>query len=253
MAAADILTFMRGKASWIVFNRPKRRNALLPSNYKVLVDALKSADADKNVMFSVFTGTGDFYTSGNDFGPKAMESITKNNNKIGYEGFVDALIDHRKPIVALVNGPAIGIGCTMLSLADYIVASDSAYFMCPFTTLGLCPEGTSTISFAKIMGYPAAARFTLFSEKITAEEALKLGLVSRLLPAQNFETESRTLVDNFEKLAPQSLIITKELMRGKEWREKMHAVNEIESRTINERMGSDETLERLLAKFGPKS
>uniref|UniRef100_A0A7E4UQR1 ACB domain-containing protein n=1 Tax=Panagrellus redivivus TaxID=6233 RepID=A0A7E4UQR1_PANRE len=252
MVEVDILFFKRGKSFWIVFNRPKRRNAILPSSYKVLIDALKSANEDESVMFTVFMGTGDFYTSGNDFGPKAMEIIANNDNYIGYEGFIDALIDHRKPIITLVNGPAIGIGCTMLTLADYVVASENAYFLCPFTAMGLCPEGTSSKTFEQIMGYPAAARIALFAEKMTAEEALKAGFVSKLLPANGFEAETRKMVDNFEKLAPQSLIITKELMRGKEWREKMRAVNKIESATINERMCADETLERMMAKFGPK-
>lgn len=122
---------------------------------------------------------------------------------MGYELFVHGLIEHRKPIIALVNGPAIGIGCTVLALMDYIVAAEHAYLLCPFTSIGLSPEGTSSKSFEYLMGYQNAARLALFSEKMTASEAHRAGFITKLLPTEGFREEGKKIVENFEKtLAP---------------------------------------------------
>lgn len=116
---------------------------------------------------------------------------------------ISSLIDHRKILIAFVNGPAIGVACTMLALFDYILASEKAYFLCPFTAFGLNPEGTSSVSFQTIMGYPQAARLALFAEKITATEAFRIGYISKVIPHIEFIDETKKIQQNFEKLAPQ--------------------------------------------------
>ena len=117
---------------------------------------------------------------------------------------IASLIDHKKILIGLVNGPAIGVACTMLSLFDYIVASDKAYFHCPFTIIGLLPEGTSSQSFAAIMGYPRAARLALFGDKMTAKEALEAGYITKVIPNTEFATETQKILNDFEtRLAPQ--------------------------------------------------
>lgn len=117
---------------------------------------------------------------------------------------ITALIDHKKILVALVNGPAIGVACTMLSLFDYTVVSDKAYFLCPFTVIGLLPEGTSSHNFAAIMGYPRAAKLALFGDRITAKEAFEAGYISKVVPDSQFATETQKIMKDFEtRLAPQ--------------------------------------------------
>jgi len=238
----------RGKAWFITFNRPKRKNAILVSAYGYVQEILKTANDDPDTIFTVFTGTGDFFSSGNDFSPDSFTS-----SGLGYETMIASLIDHKKILIGLINGPAIGIACTMLSLFDYVVASDKAYFYCPFTTIGLLPEGTSSRNFAAIMGYPTAARLALFGEKMTAKEALEGGYIAKVIPDAQFATETQKILNDFEtRLAPQSLLMSKELMRGPEWREKMHQINIKEKDEIQEKFVSDETMERILKRFGSK-
>uniref|UniRef100_A0AC35F7S8 Enoyl-CoA delta isomerase 2, mitochondrial n=1 Tax=Panagrolaimus sp. PS1159 TaxID=55785 RepID=A0AC35F7S8_9BILA len=216
MSDQEILVEKRGKSWWITFNRPKRRNAINTNSYVILNTALKKINEDDSTLFTVFTGVGDFFTSGNDFAPEEM-SKAADQSVLGYELLVHGLIDHKKPVIALVNGPAIGIGCTILTLMDYVVAAEHAYFLCPFTSMGLSPEGCSSKTFESLMGYQNAARLALFSEKMTAQEALR------------------------------------KLLKGEKWRKEMHAISHREKEFLSVRMESDEAMERLMAKFGSKS
>lgn len=97
------------------------------------------------------------------------EELSKQTNQI-FQDFIDVLIDFKKPLAALVNGPAIGIGVTHLPLCDIVWASDAAYFLTPFTRLGLTPEGCSSYTFPKIMGPSMASEMLMLNTKFTAEE-----------------------------------------------------------------------------------
>uniref|UniRef100_A0AC34QHW6 Enoyl-CoA hydratase n=1 Tax=Panagrolaimus sp. JU765 TaxID=591449 RepID=A0AC34QHW6_9BILA len=251
MPGKDILAKKSGKFWFITFNRPERKNAIAISNYGLILEILKTANDDPETVFTVFTGNGDFFSSGNDFSPESIATATEEGG-IGYDKMIASLIDHRKILIGLVNGPAIGVACTMLALFDYVVASEKAYFLCPFTAFGLNPEGTSSLSFQTIMGYPQAARLALFAEKITAEEAFRIGYISKVMSHKEFTTGTQEILKNFDKLAPQSLLASKELMRGQEWRKKMHEINEKEKAALNERFSSEETLERIMKRFGSK-
>lgn len=172
---------------------------------------------------------------------------------IGYDQMITKLIDHKKILIALVNGPAIGVACTMLSLFDYIVASDKAYFMCPFTSIGVLPEGTSSISFERIMGYPIAARLALFCDRLTAQEMFIAGYISKVLPDKEFHETTKKILHEFEdRLAPISLLQSKELMRGPEWRKTMHQRNQLEKDLLAEKFTSEEAIKYIMKKFGSK-
>uniref|UniRef100_A0A1I7ZAX8 Enoyl-CoA delta isomerase 2, mitochondrial n=1 Tax=Steinernema glaseri TaxID=37863 RepID=A0A1I7ZAX8_9BILA len=206
----------RGNVQWIRFNRPKQRNALNKEMYDIIVGALDDADNDDDITYVVFTGTGEFYSSGNDFSPKSLPQMTKQgiSEKFLYQVWVDRLIMHKKILIALVNGPAIGIACTTLSLFDLIVCSDKAYFLTPFTQMGICPEGTSSISFMRSMGYTKAAQMILFSEPLTAQDAFTAGFVARVIPQESFQEETAKLVDKYSKnLVPQSVLFSKKMVR----------------------------------------
>jgi peroxisomal 3,2-trans-enoyl-CoA isomerase len=97
------------------------------------------------------------------------EEISKQSNQV-FKDFIDAMIDFEKPIAALVNGPAIGIGVTHLPLCDLVLSSDSAYFLTPFTRLGLTPEGCSSYTFPKIMGTSMASEMLMLNAKFNAKE-----------------------------------------------------------------------------------
>ena len=102
------------------------------------------------------------------------EELAQQSNK-RFQDFVDAIIEFKKPIAALVNGPAIGIGVTHLPLCDFVWASDAAYFVTPFTKLGLTPEGCSSYTFPKILGPSMANEMLMTNAKFTAHDVNMLG------------------------------------------------------------------------------
>ncbi|RZF39627.1 hypothetical protein LSTR_LSTR001148 [Laodelphax striatellus] len=124
--------------------------------YEGITKALNSSSNDESVVATVITGSGDFYSSGNDikgymtdgfdFEKQSQEAATI------LERFVASFVNHSKILIAVVNGPAIGIAATTLALCDYVIASDKAYFYTPFTSLGLSPEGCSTHTFPRLLG-----------------------------------------------------------------------------------------------------
>uniref|UniRef100_A0A1I7WKY5 Calcium-transporting ATPase 13, plasma membrane-type n=1 Tax=Heterorhabditis bacteriophora TaxID=37862 RepID=A0A1I7WKY5_HETBA len=138
--------------------------------YRKIIAALDDADTDEKILITVITG--DYviiiffhYLLSND-DPDTYHL---------YKLWVDRMIKHSKILIAMVNGPAIGIACTTLALCD------AAYLLCPFTQLGITPEAASTSTFVQIMGYQKAARLAMFSEKITPQEACEAGLVSKVI------------------------------------------------------------------------
>ncbi|KHJ75342.1 enoyl-CoA hydratase/isomerase family protein [Oesophagostomum dentatum] len=173
--------------------------------YHRLSVAFEEADKDEDILITVLTGNGSYYSAGTDFSLKEMEQLgsSKGTADGTYKHWVDTLICHSKLVVALVNGPAIGIACTTLALCDVVLASDQAYLYCPFTQLGLCAEGSSSYTFVQTMGYQKAVRLAMLSEKVTAQEAYAAGLVTQVIPHATFLEETRRLVAKYSTLAKQ--------------------------------------------------
>ncbi|XP_009277457.1 PREDICTED: enoyl-CoA delta isomerase 2, mitochondrial isoform X4 [Aptenodytes forsteri] len=153
-----ILVTTKNNITKIMFNRPDRKNAINHKMYREIIKALEEAGKDDSTI-AVITGNGDYYSSGNDLNnftniqPGEMEKMAKDGAVLLKE-FVGHFIDFPKPLIAVVNGPAIGISVTVLGLCDIVYASDRATFHSPFSQLGQSPEGCSSYLFPKIMGLP---------------------------------------------------------------------------------------------------
>lgn len=117
---------------------------------------------------------------------------------------MDRFIDFPKPLIAVVNGPAVGISVTLLGLFDVVYASDRATFHTPFSHLGQSPEGCSSYIFPKMMGPSKAAEMLIFGKKLTAREALAQGLVTAVFPDDTFQKEVWARLKAYAKL-PQML------------------------------------------------
>ncbi|KAF7275790.1 hypothetical protein GWI33_011262 [Rhynchophorus ferrugineus] len=133
--------------------------------------------------FSIITGAGDFYSSGTEFTIQNNESDPLDTVK----DFIQAFIDYPKLLIAVVNGPAIGIAATTAALCDIVYCSDKAYFHTPFINLGLCAEGTSSFTYPAILGRSKASETILLGRKIPAKEAREFGLVSEVIPHRQLE------------------------------------------------------------------
>ncbi|XP_010621087.1 enoyl-CoA delta isomerase 2, mitochondrial isoform X2 [Fukomys damarensis] len=221
----------------ITLNRPTKKNAITIQMYHDIILALKAASKDNSAM-TVITGNGDYYSSGNDltnftkFASDDLEKLSEDSANI-LRNFVGTFIDFPKPLVAVVNGPAVGISVTLLGLFDAVYASDRATFHTPFTSLGQTPEGCSSYTFPKIMGPAKAAEMLIFGKKITAREACAQGLVTEVFPDSTFQRDVWTRLKAYAKNPPNAMSRGKQLIRSSE-KEKLHAVNAEECRVGRE-------------------
>lgn len=240
----------------IKLNRPAKKNAITTEMYSEIMAALQQAAKDDSVL-TVFTGAGDFYSSGNDLSnfTKIPEEGVEESAKRGGEllrEYVKAYIDFPKPLVAVVNGPAVGIPVTVLGLFDLVYATERATFQTPFSQLGQSAEGCSSYTFPKIMGLAKASEMLLFNKKLTAVQACELGLVTEVFPDSSFQSEVWTRLKAYAKLPPNSLALSKQLMRSVD-RERLHAVNDAEVERLMERWTSDECFNAVMSFFQAKA
>lgn len=240
----------------IKFNRPAKKNAFLKESYDEVVAALKEAADDPNTVITVTTGAGDFYSSGNDLSNFTsirgdIKDIARDSGVL-LNGFVSAFIDFPKPLVAVVNGPAIGVSVTVLGLYDAVYASDRATFHTPFSSLGQSPEGCSSYTFPRIMGPGKAAEMLLFNKKLTAQQAESVGLVTEVLPADTLQQEVMARLHKLAQLPVKSLVYSKALTRDLETKI-LHDVNDRECDRLVERWTSDDCINAIMKFFSAKS
>ncbi|XP_078482837.1 enoyl-CoA delta isomerase 2 [Ciona intestinalis] len=240
----------------IVLNRPTKKNALTREMYEEIIVALNEAGKDDTAV-TVMTGAGDYYCSGNDLGnfmvikPEEMHEVAKESGDL-LRRYVNAYIDFPKPLVAAINGPAIGVSVTALGLFDLVLASEKATFSTPFSRLGQSPEGCSSYTFPKIMGHAKACDMMLFNNKLTATEAKECGLVTKIFPKESFETDVMSQVEEIAKLPVKSLIYSKALMRDPEL-DLLHKVNEAECDRLVERWPSEDCINAIMKFFQEKN
>ncbi|XP_032709262.1 enoyl-CoA delta isomerase 2, mitochondrial-like [Lontra canadensis] len=240
----------------IMLNRPAKKNALTEQMYQEIILALEAASKDDSTI-TVLTGNGDYYSSGNDLTnftnipPDGVEAKAK-NSAILLRDFVGSFIDFPKPLVAVVNGPAVGISVTVLGLFDLVYATDRATFHTPFSHLGQTPEGCSSYTFPKIMGTAKAAEMLIFGKKLTAGEACAQGLVTEVFPDSTFQKEVWTRLKAYSKLPQNAMRISKQIIRSQE-KEKLHAINAKESSILQERWLSSECMNAIMNFFSQKA
>lgn len=175
---------------------------------------------------------------------EANESFGIENAIEAFKGFVDALIIFPKPLVAIVNGPAIGIGATMLGLFDMIYASETAYFYTPFSNLGLIAEGCSSYTFPRILGNSKAGEMLYLGYKMSAAEAKQYNFVSDVYASDELDKIWHFL-EKVSSLSMNSILKTKALIR--KWNQKtLLEVNDVESKELLKIWESPELGERLL-------
>lgn len=178
--ATDVEVLAEPGIRTLRLSRPAKRNALTSAMYAALADALKAANADGDVRVVVLTGSGGSFTAGSDLADMAV------NPPLGDDApaprFLTALSTLRPVLVAAVDGPAIGVGTTVLPHCDLVYATVTSTFRLPFVDLGLVPEAAATLLLPRLLGAQKAAELTLFGEPFDATEAHRLGLVTALAP-----------------------------------------------------------------------
>lgn len=226
-------------------NRPEKKNAITGAMYAALAAALEAADADDRVRVVLLTGSSECFTSGNDVADFLERPAGAGESPA--LGFMRALFRLRKPVVAAVAGPAVGIGSTLLLHCDLIYVSRDARLQMPFVKLGLCPEFGSSQILPHLLGAARAAQLILLGEAINGEQAVAWGLANECL-ADGTATLARAEVvaQHLTRLAPSALADSKRLMRGAD-REALWQVIEAEGELFAKRLHSPEAVEALSA------
>lgn len=198
-AGTELVAVSRsGPSVEIVLNRPEKKNAITTAMYTVMADALDQAEADASVRAVVFAATGSAFCAGNDL--QDFATALSGDDQPPAVRFLRALTSATVPLLAAVQGPAVGIGATMLLHCDYVVAADDAALQFPFVNRALVPEAGSSLLLPRVVGYLRAAEILLTGEKVPAARALDLGLVSAVVAAGE---ERRAASDFARRLAAQ--------------------------------------------------
>lgn len=208
---SDILIHTHGPVRQLVLNRPARRNALTHAMYSALTEALQAADADPAIRVIRLSGSAGHFTGGNDLAD-FQESPPRDLEAPVFR-FLEALRTARKPVVADVRGVAIGIGTTLLLHCDLVYCDATARFQMPFASLGLCPEGGSSLLLPGLAGLREASRLLMLCDLFDAEAARQMGLVNAVLPSDALEAEVIRVVQRLCAQPAASLRLTKSLLR----------------------------------------
>jgi len=229
----------------ITMNRPDRKNALDRASYAGLIAAITAAEADATIRAILLTGAGGSFTSGNDIKDFAMAAATGEGARIAID-FLEVISTAKKPIVAAVEGFAVGIGTTMLLHCDLAFAARSATFRLPFVTLGLCPEGGSSYLLPLVAGSKKAAELLMLGEPFGPEAAADAGLVNAVVEPGTALEAGLARAKALAALPPESLALTKMLLK----RGAATAVAETigtEARHFAERLKSPEAMAAFMA------
>jgi enoyl-CoA hydratase/carnithine racemase len=211
MAGPTLLRSLDDGVLRLGFNRPERRNAIDNATYDALAIALADADQDGAVRVVVLHGDDNAFCAGNDIADFAANREMQGERPS--RKFMRAVIGLRKPLIAAVNGPAVGIGATMLLHCDLIVAGSNAALVFPFVKLGLCPEFASSALLAQRIGHVRAAELFLLGRPCPADQALAIGLVNQVVPANESVAQALAMARTIAAASPEAVVATKGLMR----------------------------------------
>ena len=208
-----ILTDIKDRVMTVRLNRADKKNALTQDMYTAMANAVDEAAASAEVRVVLFTGTGNSFCAGNDLQDflKLDHNTPRNENPV--LRFMHALAALPKPVVAAVNGPAVGIGATLLLHCDLVYAGTGARFQFPFVNIGICAEFASTYLLPRMIGHVKAAEMLLLGEAFTAEAAEASGLINAVLPEDQVEAHALTRALKLAAQPPNALRVTKMLMK----------------------------------------
>ena len=241
---SDVISERSGSILRVQLNRPDKKNAMTSSMYVTLADLLNDAARDEQIRVVLWHGAGDSFSAGND-----VEDFLKNPPGPGESPqarLMNALINFDKPLVAAVQGAAIGGGTTMLTHCDFVYAAESAKFQMPFINLGLVPEFGSSYSLPMRIGHLRAAELILLGLPFDARRAAELGLVTRVVPDEKLMA---TASETAQKLAQKpigALRACKRLMKLSS-REQLEQAMKVEGEEFALRVRSAEAREAFTA------
>jgi enoyl-CoA hydratase/carnithine racemase len=224
----------------LTLQRPEKKNALTGAMYDALSDALKQAEADVSVRAVLFQGDGDSYTAGNDLSDFASQARGESAGDSPAHRFIETISKASKPLVAAVQGNAVGVGTTMLLHCDLVYLANNARLMTPFVNLALVPEAASSWLLPLRIGHARAYAMFALGEPIDAAAALACGLANAVVPQAELRKKALQAANTLTKRPAGALSLTKKLMRD---HQRIAAQIVAEGQLFKERLATPEARE----------
>ncbi len=228
----------------LTLQRPEKKNALTGAMYDALSDALERAETDAAIKVTLFQGDGDSFTAGNDLADFASQARGDNSGDSPAHRFILNLGKAKKPLVAAVQGNAVGIGTTMLLHCDLVYLADNARLSTPFVNLALVPEAASSWLLPARIGHARAYAMFALGEPLDAATAVTCGLANAAVPAAELRKKAMDAAITLTKRPAGSLSLTKKLMRD---HERIAAQMAEEGQLFKERLQTPEAREAFTA------
>ncbi len=203
-----------GPVRTIRMNRPEKKNALTMAMYDAMAAGIEGAGQNPALRCLIFAGAPTVFCAGNDIGD--FLNMTGPNGALGAPilRFLYTLVRCELPLVAAVQGNAVGVGATMLMHCDHVVASAEAKFSTPFVSLGLVPEAASSLIAPRLLGHARAFSLLVMGQPLGAAEAKAAGLINAVVTPEAVEAEAIKAATKIAALPPQAVLASRRLMRG---------------------------------------
>jgi len=250
-----ILVEKKGVIAKFTLNDPTKLNAISQEMGEQLRQAFLDVSEDEDTRCVVLTGSGDAFCSGANL---SSGSLTSRSGKLDagqslentYHPLVRLIVKLNKPVVTMVKGPVVGIGVSLAVMGDIVLAHESAYFLTPFTKIGLVPDGGATWLLPRKIGMTRAMEMTMLAKKVPAKTALEWGLVNRVFSDAEYEDKSEEVIQDLASMPTQALSNTRKLI----WQslENSHETQLDMERTYQKFQGSTEDFKEGVAAFREK-
>lgn len=249
MSERDIEIGIADEIQVMRFTRPDKKNAFTGDMYDAMSEALDRGDRDDGIIAHVFIGSGGIFNAGNDINDFMRRSKVGSSDGIPTPSlsFIRRLPKVGKPMIAAVDGLAIGIGTTMLFHCDLVYASPTASLRTPFLELGLVPEAASSLTAVRRMGHARAFELLCLGEPFNAERGKEAGIINAVVPADQLEATAMKAARRLASKPRGALLAARRLMKGDP--AEINAQLEAESEVFKQCMGSPEAQEAFAAFF----
>ena len=235
----------------ITLRRPEKKNALTQTMYAQMSNAIDTAQNNPKIRCMIITGGSGVFTAGDDLDDFMKAGANKNGERpMNAVKFLHSLVHNTKPIIAAVDGIALGIGTTMVFHCDYVLASTTATYSTPFNHLGLVPEGASSLLVPMTMGHQRAFSMLVMGRPVSAADAKIAGFVNEVVAPGHTETEARKIAREICELPAEAVAISRKLLKRAP--EDLVRRIEQESHLFSERMSSKEAMAAFQSFFARK-
>jgi enoyl-CoA hydratase/carnithine racemase len=239
-----VLVERAGGVLTLTMARPEKKNALTSAMYQAMAEAIAGAGMDRDIGAILILGQPGFFSAGNDLNDFARFAASGN---LGAEvlAFLRALVACERPLVAAVDGVAVGVGTTLLMHCDYVLVSDRASLSTPFVNLGLVPEAASSLIAPRLMGQARAFELLVMGRPFGPEQAVASGLANAIVPAAGLADAAMAVAREIAAKPREAVLASRRLMRGDA--DALLERVDIEARLFAERLKSAEAQARFKA------